>query len=193
MIAGYRFSSKAQLIFELQLAGGFERWDRSAEWCGPPWPSYRDPLWRWSANRGVPRRPAIYAHRLGGAYGPESGQSTLARTLGGHVDGVEADVVLSADNEVFAVHDPALWLSTDLEGWAHERDATTLCKARLLDRSGRPSDDRPMRLSELLELLQLSCVCSSTSRLTPIASLPPAPLAAVARSPVSMERRRGWR
>ena len=69
------------------------------------------------------------------------------------MDGVEADVVLSADNEVFAVHDPALWLSTDLEGWAHERDATTLCKARLLDRSGRPSDDRPMRLSELLELL----------------------------------------
>jgi glycerophosphoryl diester phosphodiesterase len=101
----------------------------------------------------VPGGPAIYAHRLGAAYGPESGRSTLRRTLADPVDGVEADVVLSADEDVLALHDPALWVSTDLDGWANERDAAALSAARLLDHSGEPSDDRPMRLVELLEML----------------------------------------
>jgi glycerophosphoryl diester phosphodiesterase len=102
---------------------------------------------------GARALPRIYAHRLGGSYGPESGESALRHSLEGAVDGVEADVVLSADGEVFALHDPILSLSTTLAGWAHERDASDLKNARIRDREGQPSEDHPLRLAELLELI----------------------------------------
>jgi glycerophosphoryl diester phosphodiesterase len=72
--------------------------------------------------------------------------------LAGSVDGVEADVVLSADDEVVACHDPLLEVSTaDLSGWAHQCSAETLMEARLLDERGEPSDQRPLSLRELLD------------------------------------------
>jgi glycerophosphoryl diester phosphodiesterase len=97
---------------------------------------------------------SIYAHRLGGDYGPEGSRSALERSLTGPVDGVEADVVLSADDEVIACHDPLLQISTaDLNGWAHECRAETLMGARLLDERGEPSDERPLSLRELLDIV----------------------------------------
>jgi glycerophosphoryl diester phosphodiesterase len=97
---------------------------------------------------------SVYAHRLGGRYGPESSKAALERSLSGPVDGVEADVVLTADGEVVACHDPLLEISTaDLEGWAHEHDATALLLARLLDERGDPSDQRPLSLRQLLEIV----------------------------------------
>jgi glycerophosphoryl diester phosphodiesterase len=95
----------------------------------------------------------IYAHRLGGAYGPESARSCLERSLAGGVEGVEADVLISADDRVLVLHDPFLSLSTDLEGWAHEMDAAELVRARLLDGEGEPSDEHPMELAEMLEIV----------------------------------------
>jgi glycerophosphoryl diester phosphodiesterase len=98
----------------------------------------------------APKLP-VYAHRLGGRYGPESSPAALSRTLSQPVDGLEADVVLTADDKVVVLHDPGLSLSTDLEGWAHELPADELLKARILDRAGEPSDQRPMLLIELVE------------------------------------------
>jgi glycerophosphoryl diester phosphodiesterase len=95
---------------------------------------------------------SVYAHRLGGQYGPESSSAALERSLSGPVDGVEADVVLSADGEIVACHDPVLEISTvDLKGWAHEHPADALLGARLPDERGEPSDQRPLSLTQLLE------------------------------------------
>jgi glycerophosphoryl diester phosphodiesterase len=60
----------------------------------------------------------VYAHRLGGSYGPESSPASLEHTLSQPVDGMEADVVLSADEQVVVLHDPGLSFSTNLDGWA---------------------------------------------------------------------------
>jgi glycerophosphoryl diester phosphodiesterase len=97
---------------------------------------------------------SIYAHRLGGLYGPESSRAALERSLAGPVDGIEADVVLTADDEVVACHDPVLEISTaDLRGWAHERPAETLMQAHLRDERGGTSDQRPLSLRQLLEIV----------------------------------------
>jgi glycerophosphoryl diester phosphodiesterase len=95
----------------------------------------------------------IYAHRLGGAYGPESSYAALEQTLSGHVDGLECDVCLSADGEVFALHDPALELCTDGEGWVHDAHAAEIARLRIRDRRGEPSDQTPMALRELLAVI----------------------------------------
>lgn len=93
----------------------------------------------------------VYAHRLGGSYGPESSPASLERTLSQPVDGMEADVVLTADEKVVVLHDPGLSLSTNLDGWAEDVTAAELLEAHILDRAGEPSDQRPMLLMELLE------------------------------------------
>jgi glycerophosphoryl diester phosphodiesterase len=97
--------------------------------------------------------PPIYAHRFGSDYGPESSRSALEHTLSGGVDGIEADVVLSGDDRVLALHDPILSYSTDLTGWAHERSAAELCDAHLLEDAGEPSEEHPMSLEQVLELI----------------------------------------
>jgi glycerophosphoryl diester phosphodiesterase len=61
--------------------------------------------------------------------------------------------VISADGQVVMLHDPYLPVSTDLEGWAHERDANELRRARLLGDDDVPSEERPMLLDELIELV----------------------------------------
>jgi glycerophosphoryl diester phosphodiesterase len=96
-------------------------------------------------------RLPVYAHRLGGRYGPESSPASLERTLSAPVDGLEADVVMTSDERVVVLHDPGLSLSTELSGWAHEIGSAELLRARILDRAGEPSDQRPMLLEELLE------------------------------------------
>jgi glycerophosphoryl diester phosphodiesterase len=49
------------------------------------------------------------------------------------------------------IHDPYLPLSTDLDGWAHERPAAELERTRLRGGEGEPSEEHPMRLDELME------------------------------------------
>jgi glycerophosphoryl diester phosphodiesterase len=97
--------------------------------------------------------PSIYAHRLGGAYGPDSSRTALAKTLQREVAGLETDCCLTADREVVLLHDPLLQLDTDLSGWAHERTAAEICGGRLRDGAGQVSVQRPLRLTELLELV----------------------------------------
>jgi glycerophosphoryl diester phosphodiesterase len=96
--------------------------------------------------------PSIYAHRLGGSYGPDSSQAALARTLERPVDGLETDCCLTTDGGVVLLHDPLLQLDTDLDGWAHERTAAEIAAGHLRDRHGKPSGERPLRLEQLLEL-----------------------------------------
>jgi glycerophosphoryl diester phosphodiesterase len=95
--------------------------------------------------------PPIYAHRLGSGYGPESSLMALEGSIARRVDGLEADVVITADEEVFALHDPILSISTDAEGWVSEVQAMELRRASLRRESGKPSDQHPISLGEALE------------------------------------------
>jgi glycerophosphoryl diester phosphodiesterase len=97
--------------------------------------------------------PPIYAHRLGGAYGPDSSRAALARTLERNVAGLETDCCLTADGDIVLLHDPLLQLGTDLSGWAHERTAAEICAGRLRDGTGRLSLEPPLRLADVLELV----------------------------------------
>ena len=94
------------------------------------------------------------AHRCGRAYGPDSSRQALRAALaGGELGGVETDVCLTRDGALACLHDPYLPLGTTLTGWAHERSAADVLAARLLDRDGRPSAERPLLLEELLDLV----------------------------------------
>ncbi len=94
--------------------------------------------------------PPLHAHRLGRAYGPDSSAAALAGALAGGVDGLETDVCLAADGGLVLLHDPLLSLSTTIGGWAHARPASEIVRARLRDRDGQPTPERPLRLDELL-------------------------------------------
>lgn len=96
--------------------------------------------------------PAIVAHRLGRAYGPDSSRAALDRSLKQHVDGLKTDCCLTADGERVLLHDPLLELGTTLSGRAHERPAAQIRTGRLLRRDGTPSEEHPLLLDELLEL-----------------------------------------
>jgi glycerophosphoryl diester phosphodiesterase len=92
------------------------------------------------------------AHRLGRAYGPDSSAVALARAITGPLAGLETDVVLTADGDLVLLHDPLLPLATTLEGWAHEHTADEIIAGWLLDRAGEPTQERPLLLSELLQV-----------------------------------------
>ncbi len=96
--------------------------------------------------------PALYAHRLGRAYGPDSSGAALTRALQQPLDGLETDCCLTADGEIVLLHDPLLEVGTTVCGWAHESTAAEIRAARLRHRDGTPSDERPLLLEELLEL-----------------------------------------
>lgn len=74
----------------------------------------------------------LYAHRLGRAYGPDNSATALAGALAAGVEGLEADLCLSADGELVLLHDPWLPLTTQLEGFAHERTGRELRAGGLL-------------------------------------------------------------
>ncbi|HSJ17473.1 MAG TPA: glycerophosphodiester phosphodiesterase [Solirubrobacterales bacterium] len=95
----------------------------------------------------------IYAHRFGSAYGPESSRQALEGALAHGVEGLESDVVLTRDDRVLALHDPSLSYSTDLSGWAHEHDSAQLLDAHIVGGAGESSDQHPMALEEVLEII----------------------------------------
>jgi glycerophosphoryl diester phosphodiesterase len=99
--------------------------------------------------------PALYAHRLGRDPGPDCSRTALRATLAGPVDGLEADVCLTADGRLALLHDPWLGTCTTARGWAHRTRWDTLRAARLRDRAGAPTDETPMLLEELLDAAPL--------------------------------------
>jgi glycerophosphoryl diester phosphodiesterase len=94
--------------------------------------------------------PPLYAHRLGRAYGPDSSAAALRGALAAGVDGLESDVCRTADGALVLLHDPYLPLGTDLEGFAHERTARELRRARLRDREDRLTAETPLFVGDLL-------------------------------------------
>lgn len=94
--------------------------------------------------------PPLYAHRLGRAYGPDSSAVALRGALAAGVDGLESDVCLTADGALVLLHDPYLPLGTNLEGFAHQRTARELRRARLRDRAGRLTAEAPLFVEDLL-------------------------------------------
>jgi glycerophosphoryl diester phosphodiesterase len=102
-------------------------------------------------------RPLLYAHRLGRDAGPDSSAAALAVTLDGPADGVETDVCLTADRELVLLHDPWLATGTTATGWAHEVPWNPVLRdARLRDRTGEPTDERVLRLDDVLDLVPTS-------------------------------------
>jgi glycerophosphoryl diester phosphodiesterase len=95
----------------------------------------------------------VYGHRFGGDYGPEGSRAALEKSLARQVDGLECDIILSQDDEVFALHDPGLSLSTNLEGWAEDHDADEIDTACIRGQTGEVSDEHPLRLRALLDLI----------------------------------------
>src|SRR5205823_11405290 len=103
----------------------------------------------------MPRRATdgfpVYGHRFGGDYGPESSRAALEKSLAHGVDGLECDIILSGDDEVFALHDPDLALSTNLEGWARAHTADEIDEGCIRGPNGEVSDQHPLRLRAVLE------------------------------------------
>jgi len=96
----------------------------------------------------------LIAHRCGRAYGPDSSRRALRAALaGGPLRGVETDVCLTRDGALVCLHDPYLALGTTLTGWAHERSAADVLAGRLLDGEGRATDERPLVVDEVLDLV----------------------------------------
>src|SRR5512133_3278869 len=95
--------------------------------------------------------PALYAHRLGRAYGPDSSALALQGALAGPIDGLETDICLTVDGGLVLLHDPLLALNTTLDGWAHERTASEIGSSFLRDSSGRVTGERPLGLEDLLD------------------------------------------
>ena len=96
--------------------------------------------------------PALHAHRLGRAYGPDSSLAALHGALQQPLDGLETDCCLTADGELVLLHDPLLDLGTTVSGWAHQRTAAEIRAGRLRNHDGTVSDERPLLLDELLDL-----------------------------------------
>jgi glycerophosphoryl diester phosphodiesterase len=99
------------------------------------------------------RHIPVYGHRFGGQYGPEGSRAALEKSLGRQVEGLECDVILSRDDEVFALHDPDLALCTNLESWAQKHGAEEIDRAFIRDRNGEISEEHPVRLSKVLDLI----------------------------------------
>src|SRR5919106_3833549 len=97
--------------------------------------------------------PALYAHRLGRAYGPDSSLTALEAALTGPLEGLETDVCLTSDGGLVLLHDPLLEVNTTLSGWAHERTLREICSSRLRGSGGEPSGDRPLSLEEFLAIV----------------------------------------
>jgi glycerophosphoryl diester phosphodiesterase len=97
--------------------------------------------------------PALYAHRLGRAYGPDSSLSALEGALAGPLDGLETDVCLTADGGLVLLHDPLLALNTTLAGWAHERTVAEVRSSFIRDESGEPTGEHPLELEDLLAVV----------------------------------------
>jgi glycerophosphoryl diester phosphodiesterase len=97
--------------------------------------------------------PALIAHRLGRAYGPDSSAAALRGALAAGADALETDVCLTADGELVLLHDPLLSVGTTLDGWAHERTAKEVLASRITDRDGEPTAEAPLALDELLDAI----------------------------------------
>ncbi len=96
--------------------------------------------------------PALYAHRLGRAYGPDSSGAALRRALQQPLDGLETDCCLTADGQLVLLHDPLLEVGTTVSGWAHQRTAAEIRRGWLRHIDGTRSEERPLLLDELLDL-----------------------------------------
>src|SRR5512132_3929915 len=95
--------------------------------------------------------PALYAHRLGRAYGPDSSLAALRGALAAPLEGLETDVCLTADGDLVLLHDPLLTLNTTLDGWAHERSLAEIQLSCIRDAHGLPTGESPLSLDDLLE------------------------------------------
>jgi len=95
--------------------------------------------------------PALYAHRLGRSYGPDSSAGALRATLSLPIAGVETDVCLTLDSKLVCLHDPYLPLATTATGWSYESSAKRILDARIVDAHGQPTDERPLLVEDVLE------------------------------------------
>lgn len=97
--------------------------------------------------------PPLVAHRFGRAYGPDSSQRALSRSLAAGIGGVETDCCLTRDDRLVLVHDPLLDRATTLTGWVRDHSLENILKAELRCANGQPSGIAPLSFEEGLTLL----------------------------------------
>jgi len=73
-------------------------------------------------------RPRVFAHRGGSRLGPENTLAAFDRGLAAGADGLELDVVFSADGQVVVSHDRTLDRTTDAVGPVGARTADELAR-----------------------------------------------------------------
>jgi glycerophosphoryl diester phosphodiesterase len=101
----------------------------------------------------------VYAHRGGGALGPENTIAAFDIGLDSGADGLELDVHLSSDGIPVVVHDSTLDRTTDATGPVNAKSADELAQVdagcRFTDGAGRaPFAGRGIGVPTLLEVLQ---------------------------------------
>jgi glycerophosphoryl diester phosphodiesterase len=103
------------------------------------------------------RRPLVFAHRGGGALGPENTIAAFDLGVGAGADGLELDVHLSADGVPVVHHDATLDRTTSATGLLAARTAAELARVdagcRFAATSGAQFDRRVAYVPTLREVL----------------------------------------
>jgi glycerophosphoryl diester phosphodiesterase len=95
----------------------------------------------------------VAAHRGGALLWPENSLTAYRNALALGVAYLEADVHLTADDEVVVLHDPTLDRTTTGAGPVRQARLADLGRLRLTARDGAVTDEPPPALAHLLDLL----------------------------------------
>jgi glycerophosphoryl diester phosphodiesterase len=107
-----------------------------------------------AGTAGASSRPLVAAHRGGALLWPENSLQAFRGALALGVDLLEADVHLTADDEVVVLHDATLDRTTTGRGPVRDLRLADLDAVRLRGDDGRPTREPVPTLRQLLELLR---------------------------------------
>ncbi|HEX3177272.1 MAG TPA: glycerophosphodiester phosphodiesterase family protein [Methylomirabilota bacterium] len=116
------------------------------------WPALALVVLAGVAAAAPPRAPLVAAHRGGAGLWPENSLTAFRGAVALGVDALEFDVHLTADGVPVVIHDVTLDRTTTARGLVRATTLEALRAARLLDRSGAPTEDRVPTLAEVLEV-----------------------------------------
>jgi len=80
---------------------------------------------------------------------PENSLASFREAVRQGADGIELDLEITADGEVVVMHDDTLDRTTDGSGCVSRKTLAEIRACRILDASGRPTDERPPTLQEV--------------------------------------------
>lgn len=108
-------------------------------------------------NTSLNNHMIIVAHRGGADLGMENSLSCIEKGIEAGADWVEIDIHLTADNRIVVCHDRSVNRTANGKGRIAEMTLAEIQKLRLLDQSGKPSDETLPTLEQVLELCKDRC------------------------------------